>query len=64
MERSGTDMCLYMLWFMMHVDHSSLTSRTEILWMLLLKEDEVNAMSSFLFYWINSHRFPGQLFMW
>lgn len=33
-----------MLWFMRHIDHSSLTSSTEIFWALLLREEEVTAV--------------------
>lgn len=36
-------MCLYMLWFMRHIDHSSLTSSTEIFQGLLLREEIVMA---------------------
>lgn len=68
MERRGVEICLYVLCFMRNIDHSSLTRSTEMFWAVLLKREEVMAVSFssmfYSFYWINSHHFPAHLFMW
>lgn len=67
-EEGHREAYLYVLCFMRNIDHSSLTRSTEMFWAVLLKREEVMAVSFssmfYSFYWINSHHFPAHLFMW